>query len=100
MSITPRPYPQHTPGPPEWTSAHLVEHLQLALHVELSTIPLYLYAMWSIKTDTKEGQIAASKIRRQSHLLNIHAAAPHTEHAFYIIKRYLGSGDAAPLTGG
>jgi hypothetical protein len=69
MSITPRPCPHHTPGPSEWTYADLVEHLQVAMLVELSTIPLYLYAFWSIEADTVEGQNAAEKILCQSHLL-------------------------------
>ena len=75
MSIKPRPFPRHNPAPSEWTYADLVKHLQMALHVELSTIPLYLYAVWSIRMDTVEGQDAARKIRRQSHLLNVYSSS-------------------------
>ena len=98
MSITPRPFPRHNPAPSEWTYADLVEHLQMALHVELSTIPLYLYAVWSIRTDTVEGQDAARKIRRQSHLPIVCSSSFLT--LSMLSQRYFGSGDAASLAGG
>ena len=91
----PRPFPHHNPGPSEWTYADLVEHLQVAQHVELSTIPLYLYAVWSIKTDTVEGKNAAQKIRCQFHPLTV----SFLHWACFFIS-YFGSGDASSLAGG
>jgi len=40
--------PSPVPGD-EWTLDKLKERLQIAMKVELSTIPLYMYALYSIK---------------------------------------------------
>lgn len=56
-------YIQEVPQPPKITSVDdLKRHLESAMLVELSTIPVYLYAMYSIK-DEKMGAIAQNIIR-------------------------------------
>lgn len=73
MSNEPRLFPDMTDFPDPWTENDVIEHLQVAMHVELSTIPLYLYAMCTIKEDTDSGEDAYGKIKRQSHLLRVPA---------------------------
>ena len=43
------PKPDYGDGGPIQTVEKLREHLQAAMAVELSTIPLYLYGMYSVK---------------------------------------------------
>jgi rubrerythrin len=55
-------------------SQQLYDLLKIALQIELSTIPLYLYAMYSIKSNiTNLGDIIRYKIR--------HVAAEEMLHA-------------------
>ncbi|GES85619.1 hypothetical protein RCL2_001272300 [Rhizophagus clarus] len=57
----------------EATLDNLYELLKIALQIEFSTIPLYLYAMYSIKQGTKIGDMVRYKIR--------HVAAEEMLHA-------------------
>ena len=47
---------------PIQTVPDLREHLELAIRVELSTIPLYLYAMYSIEEQTSEAALLIRSI--------------------------------------
>lgn len=59
------PLPPKIPkGPPgHWNSDELIKRVQVGVMVELSTIPLYLYAMYSVKTTKPEGVNAYKKLR-------------------------------------
>jgi hypothetical protein len=68
-------YRAPTKAPTEWTLTALRQHLQTAVILELYTIPLYLFAMYSIDTDNAQPnspeQGAVDDIRRMYQLLLI-----------------------------
>lgn len=45
------------------TIEQLRKHLQFAMEVELSTIPLYLYGMYSVNIATHNGLTVSSAVR-------------------------------------
>ncbi|CAE6382752.1 unnamed protein product [Rhizoctonia solani] len=60
-------YKAPTGAPKEWTLTALRQHLQTAVILELYTIPLYLFAMYSINTDNAGSespeQVAVAGVR-------------------------------------
>ncbi|KAH7909834.1 ferritin-like-domain-containing protein [Hygrophoropsis aurantiaca] len=58
----------------ETLKAQIIEKLHIAIAVELSTIPLYLYSMYSIKKDNGAGTAARAKIAVVVHQEMLHLA--------------------------
>jgi hypothetical protein len=58
--------PAKPPPPGEFTLEQLQNHLQTAIYVEMSTIPLYLYAYYSIKPGGQGDKSRQSILRRSS----------------------------------
>lgn len=52
-----------TEPPKEWTPTNVIRFVKTGMVVELSTIPLYLYAMYSIKPEKEGGIQARAEIR-------------------------------------
>ncbi len=67
-------------GPPaQWTGTHLLEHGKAAMTIEFATIPLYLYAAYSIIPDNGESGTKARSalLGKLSALFINHPAISH-----------------------
>lgn len=73
-----RPPSEIPPGAPDWSGPdslnELKSHLQTAVRLELHTIPLYLFAMYSIKDQTDDS--AVRQIRRECSMMTYNARQP------------------------